>query len=69
MHASADTVADLTLKYSDRGETLASNMFRDTHWDNNHGAYGVSGNLEHRLGAGRLTLQAGWDHAMSNRRP
>ncbi|WP_238926309.1 TonB-dependent receptor [Achromobacter xylosoxidans] len=68
VHASADTVADLTLKYSDRSETLASNLFRDTHWDNNHGAYGVSGNLEHRLGAGRLTLQAGWDHAMSNRR-
>ncbi|WYX16666.1 secretin and TonB N-terminal domain-containing protein [Achromobacter xylosoxidans] len=68
VHASADTVADLTLKYSDRGETLASNMFRDTHWDNNPGAYGVSGNLEHRLGAGRLMLQAGWDHAMSNRR-
>ena len=68
VRASADTLADLTLKYSDRRETLASNLFRDTHWDNNHGAYGLSGNLERRFQAARLTLQGGRDHAMSNRR-
>ncbi|MCH3698147.1 hypothetical protein LZB62_07980, partial [Campylobacter lari] len=65
--ASADTTADLTLKYSDRSERLASNTFRDTHWDNNHSAYGLNGNLERQLQGGRLTLQAGWDRASSNR--
>ncbi len=64
----ADTLVDLTLKYSDRSEALTSNTARDTQYANNHGAYGLAARLEHRLPAARLTLQAGWDHAMSNRR-
>ena len=67
VRASADTTADLTLKYSDRSETLSSYLFRDTHWDNNHGAYGLSGNLDHLFQGGRFTLQAGWDHATRDR--
>lgn len=67
VRASADTTADLTLKYSDRSETLSSYLFRDTRWDNNHGAYGLSGNLEHLFQGGRFALQAGWDHATSDR--
>ncbi|WP_233638993.1 TonB-dependent receptor plug domain-containing protein [Achromobacter xylosoxidans] len=68
VRASANTTADLTLKYSDRRETLASDTFRDTHWDHNHRAYGLGGNLEHVFQGGRVTLQAGWDHALSNRK-
>ncbi len=68
VRASADTIADLTLKYSDRRETLASDLFRNTRWDNNHGARGVSGNVDHLFQGGRFTLQAGWDRSMSNRR-
>jgi len=67
VRASADTIADLTLKYSDRRETLASDLFRNTRWDNNHGARGVSGNVDHLFQGGRFTLQAGWDRSMSNR--
>ncbi|CUR69607.1 TonB-dependent receptor [Achromobacter xylosoxidans] len=68
VRASGDTLVDLTLKYSDRSESLVSNTARDTQYDNNHGAYGLAVRLEHRLPAGRLTVQTGWDHAMSNRR-
>ncbi|CUJ97884.1 Outer membrane receptor for ferric coprogen and ferric-rhodotorulic acid [Achromobacter sp. 2789STDY5608615] len=67
LRAGADTVIDLALKYSDRSETLSSYLFRDTRWDNNHGARGVSLNLEHRFTQGRFSLQGGWDTAMSNR--
>lgn len=67
VRASAETVADLTLKYADRSERLASNLFRDTYWDNNHAARGVAGNVEHVFNGGRLSLQAGWDRALSNR--
>ncbi len=67
VHASADTIADLTLKYSDRSETLASDLFRETRWDNNHGARGVSANVDHLLQGARLSLQAGWDRSLSNR--
>ncbi|MNX52191.1 Ferripyoverdine receptor precursor [compost metagenome] len=67
VHASAETVADLTLKYSDRSETLASDLFRETRWDNNQGARGVSANVDHLLRGGRLSLQAGWDRSLSNR--
>jgi hypothetical protein len=68
VHASAETTADVTLKYSDRSETLASDFFRDTRWDNNHGARGVSANVDHLLQGGRLSLQAGWDRSFSNRK-
>ncbi|KAJ8136841.1 hypothetical protein OY671_009946, partial [Metschnikowia pulcherrima] len=67
VRASADTTADSTLKYSDRSETLSSYSFRDTHWDNNHGAYGSSGNSDHSFQGGRVSSQAGWDHATSDR--
>lgn len=67
VRASADTIADLTLKYSDRSETLASDLFRHTRWDNNHAARGVSGNVDHLFQGGRFSLQAGWDRSLSNR--
>ncbi|WMD21360.1 TonB-dependent receptor [Achromobacter seleniivolatilans] len=67
VRASADTVADLTLKYSDRSETLASDLFRNTRWDNNHAARGISANIDHLFQGGRFSLQAGWDRSLSNR--
>ncbi|WP_116520677.1 TonB-dependent receptor plug domain-containing protein [Achromobacter insuavis] len=67
VHASADTDVDLTLKYSDRSARLASNLFRYTHWDNNHAAHGLDGKLDQRFQGGHYMLQAGWDHADSNR--
>ncbi|CAB3641102.1 TonB-dependent receptor [Achromobacter pestifer] len=67
VRASADTIADLTLKYSDRSETLASDLFRHTRWDNNHAARGVSGNVDHLFQGGRFSVQAGWDRSLSNR--
>ncbi|AXA74625.1 TonB-dependent receptor [Achromobacter insolitus] len=67
VRASADTTADLTLKYSDRSETLASDLFRHTRWDNNHAARGIGANVDHYFQGGRLALQAGWDRSLSNR--
>ncbi len=67
VHASAETTADLTVKYSDRTETLASDLFRQTRWDNNHGARGVSAGADHAFQGGRLSFQAGWDRSLSNR--
>ncbi|WP_427992578.1 secretin and TonB N-terminal domain-containing protein [Achromobacter sp.] len=68
VQANAETTADLILKYSDRRETLASDIFRHTHWDHNHRAYGLNGNLERLFPGGLITLKAGWDHALSNRK-
>lgn len=65
---SSDTVADLTLKYSEYHQALADAYFRDTTWDNYHGGRGVNGKLEHRFQGGRFSLQAGWDRATSHRR-
>ena len=65
--APARTTADLVLKYSDRKETLVSNLFRETRWDNNHAARGISVNIDHQFQGGRYSLQAGWDRALSNR--
>ena len=67
VRASARTTADLVLKYSDRKETLVSNLFRETRWDNNHAARGISVNIDHQFQGGRYSLQAGWDRALSNR--
>lgn len=67
VQANADTTADLILKYSDRRERLASDLFRYTHWVHDHRAYGLSGNLERVFQGGQITLKAGWDHALSNR--
>ncbi|OZI53521.1 TonB-dependent receptor [Bordetella genomosp. 5] len=64
---SSDTVTDLVLKYSDRRESLVSNFFRNTNWDNQHAARGVGWNLDHRFDGGRVSVQAGWDKFVSNR--
>ncbi len=67
VRATANTISDLTLKYSDRRETLASDTFRNTQWDNTHAARGIGWNLDHAFQGGRASVQAGWDNALSNR--
>lgn len=60
VRATADTISDLTLKYSDRRETLSSDTFRNTQWDNTHAARGVGWNLDHAFrGAAPRCRRAG----------
>lgn len=58
---------DVTLKYSDRTESLVSSVLRDTAWNNKHDAKGIGFSMEHYFESGsKLALKAGWDYMGSH---
>lgn len=58
-----ESFIDLTLKYSDRKESLVSHTLRDTAWDNQHNAKGIGLAINHNFDSGsKLELKLGWDY-------